>query len=240
MSKKNKEQPIFQSYDEKMSDEFYNEYIANFKPNTKKRYFYRFIKRFFDIFLSSLTLIIISPIFLFIALAIKCDDGGKVIFAQERMGKNGKIFKCYKFRSMREDAPKNMATSLLSKPEKYYTKIGKFLRASSLDELPQFWNCFKGDMSFVGYRPLCLTEEKCNEMRAQLSVFTVRPGITGYAQILGRDNVYYKNKAILDSIYVQKANLWFDTKIMFQTFFKVLKREGNKSNDKTETKKSAD
>lgn len=211
------------------SDRYYEQYIQNFVPNQKKRWFYRFVKRSFDFFVSLLMLIVLSPIFLIIAIAIKCDSKGGVIFKQKRMGKNGKNFSCYKFRSMKTEAPRECATSRLENPEQYLTKVGRFLRKTSLDELPQLWCVFIGTMSIIGYRPLVLTEEKCNEMRRKLNVFSARPGISGYAQVCGRDDVYYKNKAILDAEYVKKASLWFDLKLMFQTVAVVLKREGNDS-----------
>ena len=209
------------------SDTYYEQYIENFVPNKKKRLFYRFVKRSFDIVVSLLMLIVLSPIMLIIAIVIKCDSKGSVIFKQKRMGRKGKIFYCYKFRSMRTDAPSDCATSRLENPQQYQTRVGRFLRKTSLDELPQLWCVFVGSMSIIGYRPLVLTEEKCNKMREQLGVFEMRPGISGYAQVHGRDDVYYKNKAILDAEYVKKASLWFDLKLMFQTVVVVLKREGN-------------
>jgi O-antigen biosynthesis protein WbqP len=209
------------------SDAYYEQYIESFVPNTKKRLLYRFIKRAFDIVVSFLMMIVLSPIMLIIAIAIKCDSKGSVIFKHKRMGRNGIPFYCYKFRSMRTDAPRDCATSRLENPEQYLTKVGRFLRKTSLDELPQLWCVFIGTMSFIGYRPLVLTEEKCNDMRRRLNVFSVRPGISGYAQVHGRDDVYYKNKAILDAEYVKKASLWLDLKLLFQTVAVVLKRDGN-------------
>lgn len=212
---------------EKYTDDFYKEYIKNFAPCKKKKLFYRFFKRIFDFVVSLFALIVLSPIMLVIAIAVKCDSKGPVIFKQKRVGKGGKEFNFYKFRSMRTDAPHDCATSILEDPKQYLTKTGKFLRKTSLDELPQLWCVFVGSMSIIGYRPLVLTEEKCNKMREQLGVFEMRPGISGYAQVYGRDDVYYKNKAILDAEYVKKASLWFDLKLMFQTVAVVLKREGN-------------
>ncbi len=211
----------------KHSDAYYEEYMASFEPNTKKRLFYRFIKRAFDIIVSLLMLVMLSPVFLILAIAVKCESKGPVIFRQERMGKGGKTFMCLKFRSMRTDAPHDMATSLLKNPDQYLTRVGKFLRKLSLDELPQIWCVFIGKMSFIGYRPLILNETGCNDMRARLGVFSMRPGISGYAQVNGRDDLYYKNKAILDAEYVKHASLWFDLKLLFQTVAVVLKREGN-------------
>lgn len=212
----------------KHSDTYYEKYIQNFEPNHKKRLFYHFIKRSFDIIVSFLMLIVLLPIMLIIAIAIKCDSKGGVIFKQKRMGKNGKTFYCYKFRTMSKDAPSDCATSLLENIEQYQTRLGRFLRDTSLDELPQLWCIFVGTMSFIGYRPLVLTEKNCNEMRRKLNVFSVRPGLSGYAQVHGRNEVYYKNKAILDAEYVKKASLWLDVKIIFQTVEVVLKRKNRK------------
>lgn len=209
------------------SDEYYQHYIANFTPNTKKRYFYRFVKRAFDIVAAFFALIIVSPILLITAIAIKVESKGPIIFKQKRMGRYGKPFNCLKFRSMSVDTPHDVATSLLSHPENHYTKVGRFIRKFSIDELPQFWCVLTGKMSFIGYRPLVLTESNCNDMRARLGVFTMRPGISGYAQVHGRDNVHYKNKALLDATYVKKASLWLDIKLIFQTVWVVFKRKGN-------------
>ncbi len=209
------------------SDAYYEEYIAQFEPNKKSRWFYRFVKRSFDLIVSFLMLVILSPVFLIVAIAVKCDSKGPVLFKQKRLGRNEKVFNCYKFRSMRTDAPKNMATSLLENPEQYQTRVGRVLRKLSLDELPQLWCVFVGNMSIIGYRPLILNEAKCNDMRKRLDVFSMRPGISGYAQVYGRDDVYYKNKAVMDSIYVKNASIGFDIKMMFKTVAVVFTREGN-------------
>lgn len=209
-------------------DSFYEKFISEFQPNQKKRLFYRFMKRSFDIILSAVSLVVLLPLMLILAIAIKCESDGPVIFKQDRMGKDGKIFRCYKFRSMRIDAPKDCATSRLEHSEDYQTKVGRVLRRLSLDELPQLWCVFIGTMSFIGYRPLVLTEENCNEMRKRLGVFAMRPGISGYAQVRGRDDVYYKNKALMDAYYVNNASLRFDFKLLFQTVAVVLKRDGNR------------
>lgn len=212
----------------KHSDTYYKQYIESFIPNQEKRLLYRFVKRSLDIVLAALMLVVLFPLMLVIAIAIKCDDPkGGVIFKHKRMGKNEKPFYCYKFRSMKTDAPSDCATSRLTNAEQYQTRLGRFLRKTSLDELPQLWCVLIGTMSFIGYRPLVLTEEKCNDMRRRLNVFSVRPGISGYAQVLGRDDVYYKNKAILDAEYVKNASLGFDLKLMLKTVAVVLSKEGN-------------
>lgn len=219
-------------YTKKYADEFYLRYIRNFKPNTKKRLGYRIIKRVLDLILAFIGLILTAPIMLVVAICIKCDSEGPVIFKQERMGKGGKTFWCYKFRSMKVSAPRECATSILQNPEEHLTRVGRVIRKFSLDELPQLWCVLNGKMSIIGYRPLVLTEMKCNEMRKQLHVFSVLPGISGYAQVEGRDDVYYKNKAILDAEYVKKASLLFDIKLFFQTFAVVFQKKGNREGKK--------
>lgn len=209
------------------SDEYYNLFIQKFVPNTKKRMLFRFVKRTFDIVSSFFGLLVLSPVMLIIAIAIKCDSKGPVIFKQQRVGRGGKPFNCYKFRSMKTTAPKNCATSVLGDPTQYLTRVGRILRKLSLDELPQLFCCLIGTMSVIGYRPLILKEENCNRMREQLGVFAMRPGISGYAQVLGRDDVYYKNKAILDAEYVKNASLWFDIKLIIKTALVVVRRDGN-------------
>lgn len=214
------------------SDETYEKYKLDFKQTTKKKWFFKLIKRLFDFAVSFFALFVLSPLFLIFAIAIKIDDPhGPVFFKQKRMGKNGKIFNCYKFRSMKTSAPRDMATSVMENPESHLTRVGKFMRKLSIDELPQLWCCFIGTMSIVGPRPLVLTEEKCNNMRLELGAFRMRPGITGYAQIHGRDDVYYKNKALLDAEYANRASLWMDLKILFNSVIVVIKRDGNHDED---------
>lgn len=227
---KNEKSAFGENFDFKKeySDEFYEQYIKNFVPTEKKRLLYRFFKRIFDVVMSLLFLVILIPLFLVVSIAIKCDDPeGSVLFKQKRMGKNGKIFNCIKFRSMKTSAPHDTATSCLDDSARYQTRVGRFLRKTSLDELPQLWCVLVGTMSFIGYRPLCLTEKKCNDMRDKLGVFSLKPGISGYAQVHGRDGVYYKNKAIMDAYYVKNASLWFDLKLIFQTIAVIFTRNGN-------------
>ena len=221
------------------SDTYYAQYIANFTPNVRKRWIYRFFKRSFDLLVAAIMLILLSPVMLVLAIVIKCDSKGPVIFKQKRMGKNGKSFNCYKFRTMRTDSPRDCATFLLENPEQYITRVGRTLRRWSLDELPQLWCVLVGTMSIVGYRPLVLTEVKCNDMRSALGVFVLRPGITGYAQVLGRDDVYYKNKAVLDAEYVKRASIWFDIKLLFQTVVVVLIGDGNDAKKSSKSSSNA-
>ena len=222
------------------SDEFYEEYIAKFEMNQKKRCFFRFVKRCFDIVSSFIGLVILVPVFLVIAIAIKIDSRGPVFFKQKRVGRHGKLFNCYKFRSMSTETPKNCATSLLGNPEQYVTRVGRFIRKFSLDELPQLYCCLLGTMSLLGPRPLIPEEKGCNSMRESLGVFAMRPGISGYAQVNGRDDVYYKNKAIMDALYVKHASLALDLKLIFKTIAIVVTRRGNaykKSKMKNQNKK---
>lgn len=209
--------------------EFYVEYINSFIVGRKKKYFFRFAKRFGDILCSGIALALLFPMFAIIALLIKVDSKGPVFFKQKRIGRDGKEFTCIKFRSMRVDAPRNAPTSLLNNPEQYYTKLGKLLRKTSIDELPQLLCVFVGTMSIIGYRPLVPNEIKANDMRAKLGVFSMRPGISGLAQVRGRDDVYYKNKALLDAEYVKNASVWLDIKLIIQTVLIVFKRSGIKS-----------
>ena len=177
-------------------------------------------------------IILLSLVFIIVSIAIKINSRGPIVFKQERMGKNFKPFKCWKFRSMYTSAPANEASNLLENSEMHITKVGKFLRKTSLDELAQLFNVLSGKMSFIGYRPIILTEKGLNDYRNELGVFSIKPGITGYTQIHGRDFVYYKNKAIMDAYYVKRASLWFDIKILFGTIGVVLFRKGNNDNKK--------
>ncbi len=232
-----KENLLLDNIKTQYDDEYYESYIQAFERNKKRRLFYRFIKRAFDASASFVLLLILSPLFVAIAIAIKIDSRGPVIFKQKRIGRDGKTFNCYKFRSMKIDTPRDCPTSMLENPEKYKTRVGRILRKLSLDEIPQLWCVLIGKMSFIGYRPLVLTEENCNNIRKRLGVFKMRPGISGYAQVYGRDEVYYKNKAILDAIYVKNASLWLDFKLILKTIIVVFKREGNKDNPSKQVEK---
>jgi len=209
------------------SDEFYEEIKKVFLPNKKKRYFYRFIKRCFDFFVSLICILLLSLVFIIVAIAIKVDSKGPVVFKQDRMGKNFKPFKCWKFRSMAVEAPRNLSTEDMEKGKSYVTKVGKFIRKTSIDELAQLFNILTGKMSIISYRPIILTEENLNNMRNELGVFAIKPGVTGFSQIHGRDNVKYRNKALMDAYYVKHASLWFDLKLIFSSAFAVLGRKGN-------------
>lgn len=200
-------------------------YAENNVHRTKKYVF--FFKRAFDIILSVIGIIITAIPMLIIAIAIKCDSKGPAIFKTERVGKDCKPFRFYKFRSMRTEAPKDCAPRLL-KSEDYITKVGAFLRKSSLDELPQLFCILKGDMSFVGPRPAGLSELDLIAEREKRGANSVTPGLTGLAQINGRDVLASNiiDKAEYDGKYAEKITLLGDLKIFFSTFAKVFKGEG--------------
>lgn len=189
-----------------------------------------FGKRTIDILLSACGLLILSPVFLILAIAIMIDDPGPVFFAQKRVGRkrNGKIsyFKLYKFRSMKMSTPHDTPTHLLENPEQYITKVGKFLRKSSLDELPQIWNIFRGDMSIIGPRPALWNQDDLVAEREKYGANDVMPGLTGWAQINGRDELEIPVKAKLDGEYVGKVSLGMDMKCFFGTIKSVLKSDG--------------
>lgn len=190
--------------------------------------FYLFCKRLFDIVFSfGLGLVLAIPM-LILSLVIRLDSPGPAIFRQARMGQGGKIFDIYKFRTMHTDAPADMPTNDFLNAEDYMTTLGRFLRKTSLDELPQLWNIFMGDMSFVGYRPVCLTEELLNQMRADYGVFEARPGLTGYAQVQGRDNIRSSEKALLDAEYVANRSIRLDLWCLWRTVKVVITHEGAK------------
>lgn len=186
----------------------------------------RFWKRFFDIFASALLLLVLSPLFLVIMLAISADSSGGVIFKQKRAGLYSRPFTFYKFRTMYRSAPRDVATAELMGADRYITPVGRFLRQTSLDELPQLWNVLKGDMSLVGPRPVVLTERRLLALRAQWGADRVRPGITGLAQIRGRDELPIHRKALYDRYYARHLTLGLDWRILGVTVKYVLKREG--------------
>lgn len=186
----------------------------------------KFFKRIIDVVLSFLALIILSPIFIIISLLIFIDDPGPVIFAQKRVGINKTYFKLHKFRSMKISTPHDMPTHLLENPEQYITKIGKVLRKSSLDELPQIWDIFVGNMSIIGPRPALWNQDDLVAERDLYDANNVRPGLTGWAQINGRDELEISVKAKFDGEYVKNMNFWFDCKCFFGTVFSVIKHDG--------------
>lgn len=185
-----------------------------------------FIKRFIDIILSFLGIIILSPLFLILIIAIRVDSPGPILFRQKRVGIHKKHFNILKFRTMRIDTPKDMPTHLLNNPEQYITKVGKFLRKTSLDELPQMINILRGDMSIIGPRPALWNQYDLIEERDKYGANDVMPGLTGWAQINGRDELEIPVKARLDGEYVQKMSFAFDVKCFFGTITSVIKHDG--------------
>lgn len=184
------------------------------------------IKRFIDIILSLVGLIVLSPIFCLLIIAIKLDSKGPVLFKQKRVGIHKKYFDILKFRTMRIDTPKDTPTHLLENPEQYITKMGKFLRKTSLDELPQIWNIFIGEMSIIGPRPALWNQYDLIEERDKYRANDVPPGLTGWAQINGRDELPIEVKARLDGEYVDNMSFFFDTKCFFKTIISVVKSDG--------------
>ena len=204
------------------------------------------IKRSFDIVISSLSLILLSWLFLLIMLVIAADDPGPVFFRQKRVGKNGKYFSLFKFRTMRTDAPHDTPTHLLTDPEKHITRVGRFLRKSSLDELPQLINIFTGKMSLIGPRPALWNQYDLLEEREKYGANSLRPGLTGWAQINGRDEISNIEKAKLDGEYAEKIRkggftaFGFDVKCFIGTIFSVAKAEGVREGKRDSRPEEAD
>lgn len=183
------------------------------------------MKRFFDLLLGFVTLFLLATPMLLIAIATRLTSKGSILYWSKRVGKNNEIFKMPKFRSMLIDAP-DVATHLLENPSEYLSPIGGFLRHYSLDELPQLFSVLKGDMSFVGPRPALYNQDDLIALRTEKGVEKLLPGITGWAQINGRDELSIPDKVRLDAEYMQKQSFWLDVKIIWMTFLKVIKRDG--------------
>lgn len=187
---------------------------------------YKYLKRPLDFLISLIAIVILCPIFLIIAVWIKLNSKGPVFFRQKRVGKNKELFEIYKFRSMRTDTPSDMPTHLLNDPEAFITSSGKFLRKTSLDELPQLFNIIKGDMAVIGPRPALWNQYDLIEERDKYKANDIRPGLTGWAQINGRDELEIPIKAKLDGDYVENMSLFFDIKCLLGTVSSVLRSEG--------------
>ena len=183
------------------------------------------MKRLFDLILAIFLIVLLLIPFLLIAILIIITSKGPVLYWSDRVGKNNKIFKMPKFRSMVINTP-TLATHLLDNPDSYLSPIGHFLRTTSLDELPQLFCVLKADMSFVGPRPALYSQTDLISLRTQQSVDKLIPGITGWAQVNGRDVLSISDKVLLDVEYQKRKSFWFDIKILWMTFFKVLKKEG--------------
>ncbi|MBD2847561.1 sugar transferase [Paenibacillus sp. IB182496] len=187
---------------------------------------YLILKRCGDVVLSLLGLLLLSPVFLFLIIAIKVDSKGPVLFRQKRIGIHKTHFEMLKFRTMKIDTPRDMPTHLLANPEQYITRAGKWLRKSSLDELPQIWNIFVGHMSVVGPRPALWNQNDLLEARDRYGANAILPGLTGWAQINGRDELEIEEKARLDGEYVKSIGIVMDMKCFTGTIVSVLKRDG--------------
>lgn len=190
----------------------------------------KFGKRLIDIILSAFGIVVLTPVWLILAIAIKIDDPGPIFFRQKRIAqdKDGKqqFFQIYKYRSMKMCTPRDCPTHLLENPEQYITRVGGFLRKTSLDELPQIFNIFSGKMSIIGPRPALWNQDDLYAERAKYGANGVKPGLTGWAQINGRDELPIDVKAKLDGEYVEKLSFGFDVKCFFGTIVSVLKHEG--------------
>lgn len=186
----------------------------------------RFFKRALDVVLSACGLVVLSPVYLLLALAIKLDSPGPVFFRQKRVGIHKSYFNILKFRTMRIDTPHDMPTHLLADPDQWITRVGRFLRRTSLDELPQIWNIFVGEMSIIGPRPALWNQYDLIAERDKYGANDVRPGLTGWAQINGRDELEIDVKARFDGEYIRRMSFGFDVKCFFGTIFSVLREDG--------------
>jgi len=183
------------------------------------------MKRIFDLLLGIAISVPLVALMLLIAIAIRLSSMGPALYWSDRVGRNNKIFKMPKFRSMLTETPA-VATHLLDNPDAYLSPIGAFLRRSSLDELPQLFSVLKGDMSFIGPRPALFNQEDLIALRSENGVDMLLPGITGWTQINGRDELSFPDKVALDIEYLDHQSFWFDIKILWMTFLKVVKRDG--------------
>ena len=183
------------------------------------------MKRVFDIFLGCLAALVLFVPVLLVAMAVRLTSKGPALYWSDRVGRNNVIFKMPKFRSMRVGTPA-VATHLLADARSHLTPIGSFLRKSSLDELPQLWSILAGDLSFVGPRPALFNQQDLIDMRTEHGVHTLVPGLTGWAQVNGRDELPIPEKVKLDVVYLHRQSLWFDVRILWLTFVKVLNRDG--------------
>lgn len=200
--------------------------IRNEGTKKMKQNRYMKIKRGIDFILALIGMVVLSPVFLVLIIAIKIDSKGPVLFKQKRVGIHKSYFNILKFRTMKIDTPKDMPTHMLSNPEQYITRVGKFLRKTSLDELPQIINILKGEMSIIGPRPALWNQYDLIEERDKYGANDVMPGLTGWAQINGRDELEIPIKAELDGEYVKKMSFFMDVKCFVGTIISVLKSDG--------------
>lgn len=200
----------------------------------------RVVKRAIDIVLSFCGLVILSPIYLILCIAIYIDDPGPIFFAQKRVGRNKQYFRLHKFRSMKMSTPHDVPTHMLENPDQYITRVGRFLRKSSLDELPQIGDIFVGNMSIIGPRPALWNQDLLTAERDKYGANDIKPGLTGWAQINGRDELEIPVKAKLDGEYVEKESFLFDCRCFLGTIFSVLRSEGVVEGGTGEMKKHED
>ena len=184
------------------------------------------LKRCIDFLLSLIGILVLSPVWLVLVLAVFIDDPGPIFFTQKRVGKRKKLFRILKFRTMKTSTPHDMPTHLLENPQQYITRVGGFLRKTSLDELPQIFNIFVGQMSIIGPRPALWNQDDLVAERDRYGANDIKPGLTGWAQINGRDELEIPVKAKLDGEYVKRMGFFFDCKCFFGTIFSVLKHDG--------------
>lgn len=183
------------------------------------------MKRLFDVSVALLAIVVLSIPLLVVAVLVKLTSPGPIVYWSDRVGRHNRIFRMPKFRTMRVDTPA-VATHLLADPKRFLTPVGPFLRKSSLDELPQLWSILVGDMSFVGPRPALFNQDDLIALRTEYGVDQVLPGLTGWAQINGRDELPIPDKVRLDAEYLQRQSFFLDLKIIFLTFLKVVRRDG--------------
>lgn len=202
----------------------------------------RYIKRALDVLISLVSLIALSPLFLLIALLIKLDSRGPVIFRQKRYGRHRQLFEIYKFRTMRTDTPSDVPTNDLRGAGSYITPLGKVLRKTSLDEIPQLWNILKGDMALIGPRPALWNQYDLMELRDKYGASDIRPGLTGWAQVNGRDYLSrdLEKKARRDGEYASHITFWFDIKVFLLTLVKVVNRQGIVEGAQTDSPQTED
>lgn len=203
-------------------------YASNVKYKfSRSQKIYAVVKRLFDILFSFLAIFFLFPLFVFLAFMIRLTSKGSIIFQQERIGQFGKVIKIYKFRTMKSKAPKSKATKDFDDAKEYITKFGRFLRVTSLDEIPQLINVLKGDMSIIGPRPLILDEVFIHKLREKNDVYLIKPGITGLAQINGRDFLDAQDKVNFDTKYLHNMSLKFDLMIFIKSIIVVFKQENS-------------
>ena len=194
--------------------------------NIENKRVYLLFKRLFDVLFSLILGVVLLLPILLIGIVVRIESNGPAIFCQKRMGRDGKPFVIYKFRTMKTSAPKDLSAKEFENSDQYITRIGKFLRHTSIDELPQLWNILRGDMSLVGYRPLCLTEREINANRAKCGVFIMRPGLTGLAQVNGRNDVDDDEKLKWDVKYVRECSVKMDLICLLKTVTTVFSGKG--------------